>query len=320
MVQIIRPRASFGEELGASLGTGLSSGLQSLAQNKLQQMQQEKQAAAWQQAFPQLPPQLGQLFAQQPELAKSLLDRLEGLQIGGVSPEIQPTGTQQQPAQTGLTIGPSSQERRHRETLAQQKESTGLKIAQPQLTKIEETGRPARQLRKLSQEALGLVDKAYTGIKGKITPQYLQSEEGQELITKLNQIVLMRAQQGKGVPSRLRLALEEGSKAAIWQKPQVIKNILNELSNDPEILKDIARDQAREELIEEYEGSLPANSIGKINKRSKEILSELKQSHQAEQELAPLPSAAGLAEGQRAKNPNTGQYEYIVRNGQWEKL
>lgn len=299
MPQIIQERG-LGQTLGTALGTGISGGLQNLLTNKLQQMQQNKQASAFQQAFPQLPPQIGELLALQPDLAKTILDRLEGLEIGA-------SGTPEQKT-SGITLGPSSQERRHRETLSQQKELSGIKTAQPKFLKIEEEAKPARQLTKLATDALNLLKtgKALTGLKGQITPTYLQTPQGQELTALLDQIVLQKAQLGKGVPSRIRLELEKGAKAAIWQQPEVIESILTDIIEDPENIKAIARNQALEELMGEHGENF--HDISQVNKRAQQIVKEnIKKT---------LPDPKDLQEGTTADN---GKEKFIVRNGKWEE-
>lgn len=153
MPQVINEKG-IGQVLGENLGTGLSQGLQGLANlrmNQLSQRQQVNQASQFWQGLG-LPQNLAHQFASAPEVVqKSLLDRLEGLNLGGqqqqqmqpqqsnmlsqfsspalLTPEAQEVlglGKQpqqlggQQTQQGGLKIGANPVERRHKETLAQQ--------------------------------------------------------------------------------------------------------------------------------------------------------------------------------------------------------
>lgn len=304
-------RGSFGQTIGSALGTGLGSGLQALANMKLQQLQQQQGAQRWQQAVPGLPSGLAQLIAGSPEgVQKSLLDRLEGLQFGGGQPQGQ---VQQQPIaqQQPITLGPSSAERRHRETLSQKERMHIDKLAAPVFSDIQESGSAARRVVNTAQEVKNLLStgKAITGAIARITPKELQTPEGQALISKINELVLLKAQLGKGVPSRMRLTLEELAKPAIWQKPQTINKLVNDIINDPEFLKDIYRDEAREKLLQEYP-EIPKDFRKIIEKESKNLLKQrsLKSLEQA------LPAKDN--EGKIARNPETGQRAQSI-DGKW---
>ncbi len=122
---------------GTGLGTGLGGGLQDLFQG-LQQQQQQKlktqQGAQFWEGLG-LNPEMAYQFASAPDpVQKSLLDRLEGLQLGGAQQGVmgqQPGALPQQlgpgvqgqvPTQGGIRLGASPLERRHRETLGLKQE------------------------------------------------------------------------------------------------------------------------------------------------------------------------------------------------------
>ena len=136
--------------------------------------------------------------------------------------------------------------------------------------KIEEAGRPSRQAAQLVDDALELLDtgKVVSGLKGRLTPKELQSEEGQALLSKLSKLVLIQAQLGKGVPSKLRLSLEELAKPAVWQQPKVIRKLLNDIKYDPEVQRDIYLDKAREQVEMQYGDNLPKNFKPIIQERA----------------------------------------------------
>ena len=157
--------------LGSSLGTGLGQGLAALAHGKLNQIVQQKEAERNTQLWKSfgLPEETARSFASAPvELQKSLLDRLEGASFGGQQQQAQPgqegqqqvaqqqqmapqqaqpgqpVGQQQQAGQQ-ITLGPSSVERRHRETLGQQKELAQYKATKEIRQEITKNAFEARQ-------------------------------------------------------------------------------------------------------------------------------------------------------------------------------
>jgi hypothetical protein len=300
---------------GASFGTGLGSGIAYLAEQKLNQItkgHEIKQAAQFWKGLG-LPDQQAMQFASAPkEVQKSLLDRLEGVNVGGQVGQSQVTG-QTAPQPGGVTIGANPAERRHKETLQQQRIQHIEKMNAPIIKATEEAAVPANQLVKLSNQGLELLKtgKAITGAAGRITPEFLQSDEGQQLVSVLKQIVLIKSQLGKGVPSRLRLALEEGAKAQIWQQPKVIEKLLSENIKDPEVQKAIAGDEALQKIL--LEGSQPENLKSALAKSTHEILKQ--KTKPQTNEFTELPPAAQF-DGKIAKNPATGQRMKSV-NGQW---
>lgn len=136
------PNQSLGSMFAQNLSSGLGQGLQALAQHKINELTQQKEvnegAKFWKSLG--LDDQTAYAFASTPkEVQKSLLDRLEGSNIGQQQSQMQGISeqpmqqqnqldalgqfaqqSQQKPGQ--LTLGANPIERRHRETLAQQKE------------------------------------------------------------------------------------------------------------------------------------------------------------------------------------------------------
>jgi hypothetical protein len=193
------------------------------------------------------------------------------------------------------------------------------KAFRPLLKEIEDKGVPARQTVQIAQDALDLLEtnKALTGIKGALTPKQLQTEEGQALMSKLNQLVILKSQLGKGIPSKTRLQLEELSKPAIWQKPRVLKKLLNDIKNDAEIRKDIAEAEAADQIVRESGDFLPKNLNGEIKRRSRDLLRTQEEQSQPNQLTAAMLPPPGK-EGSKARNPITNEIEYMVVNGQWQ--
>ncbi len=309
MVTVVR-EPSFGENLGNSLGTGISSALEQLANNKIEkirQQQEQQRMSQGLQALLGLSPELASQAAGAPpdvlkEFSRQKLQEprnqayLQALQqvIGGGesvpgqmnSQSLIAAGISPKEATDLIKLGA---EQKHRKDILKQREQQHYeKLNAPILSKIEEKAVVPREIKKLAEDSLKILKsgKALTGVKGKITPSFLQSPEGQELATKLNNIVIKKASLGKGIPSVSRLKLEEGSKAAIWNHPKVIESILKDIIHDPEINKDIAHDLAREELLEKSDLN-PKDLKKEITKRAKEIQKEsIKQSSQESNYLA----------------------------------
>lgn len=145
-VNVLQPQESFGQQLGTNLGQGL----QMLASHKLNDVMQKKQVAEHAKLWASLGanPQTAHAFASAPEsLQKELLERFQGQVAGNqgneqdqmqqqsqqqmegqpqqqMQPQYDQQGNQiQQPAQQagGFIIGPTKEERRHRELLNEQK-------------------------------------------------------------------------------------------------------------------------------------------------------------------------------------------------------
>jgi hypothetical protein len=142
-VQFAPQESSVGGNIGQSFGTGLGAGLQSLANMKLNEITQQKQQAKASQFWKNVGLEGLGLEYQPESIQKSILDRLEGLNLGGnqmQSQQQQPQmldqlldrqegfspneldqtlASNEQPA-GGLKIGANPMERRHKETLENQ--------------------------------------------------------------------------------------------------------------------------------------------------------------------------------------------------------
>lgn len=153
-MQIVRNSSALGR-LGDELGAGLASGLSALAENKFKEMEG---ARFWRSL--NLPEDKALAFARAPEsVQKSLLDRLEGLslganqqaqpgqqqtsQFGQLAQQQEQPGYQNQPGQ--ITLGPTKEERRHRETLAQQKEIAQHKASKDVVHEINQKAKAAKE-------------------------------------------------------------------------------------------------------------------------------------------------------------------------------
>lgn len=172
------PSQSLGGMFAQSLGSGLGEGLKALTEHKLGEVMRQKEVSQGAQFWKSLglDDQTAYAFASTPkEVQKSLLDRLEGASIGQPQQAQQPSaigqqgqvGQQQlaqaisQPGQVGqpqqadqlqqpsekpqITLGVNPLERRHRETLAQQKELAQEKATKEVRHDIVQKARAAKQ-------------------------------------------------------------------------------------------------------------------------------------------------------------------------------
>jgi len=155
-VNVIQPQESFGEKFGTSLGQGL----QVLAQHKLNDALYKRQigegAKFW--SSMGLDDKTARSFAAAPEsVQRSLLDRLEGTSVGAqqgqqmqqqpqqfdqqaqsqmqqpqqFDQQGQPIQQPQQQQQGGFKIGPTKEERRHRELIASKEQAAINKDVHP---------------------------------------------------------------------------------------------------------------------------------------------------------------------------------------------
>lgn len=166
------PNQSLGSMFAQNLSSGLGQGLAALAERKLNEITQQKEisegAKFWRSLG--LDDQTAHAFASTPkEVQKSLLDRLEGASItqhqtGQVpgqqlnpaeqnqisqylgSPEqIAQQAAQPMQNENKITLGANPIERRHRETLAQQKELAQHKFSKDLLHEISQKAKVAKE-------------------------------------------------------------------------------------------------------------------------------------------------------------------------------
>lgn len=160
----VLPSRNFGGEFGNSLAQGL----QQLAQHKinenLQHRQRQEASRLWKSLG--VPDKEAYAFASAPEsVQKSLLDRLEGASFGGQpqnqynqgqqgqqqqAQQMQPSLDQQgQPMgngdQGGFTLGPTKEERRHREIIGAKEQAAVNKTVHPFIKETQSKARAAQE-------------------------------------------------------------------------------------------------------------------------------------------------------------------------------
>jgi hypothetical protein len=188
-----------------------------------------------------------------------------------------------------------------------------------QFDKLRESGSAARQLTETARELLGDLPQARTGALAGYIPASLQSDAGQRFTRNLNKLVLLSAQSGKGLPSQMRLKLEQLAKPQMNYSKTAIENILKDIISDPESQKFIARSQALEELENQWQGNIPKNYTAILNERTNSILKDLKRESKGKKQSVESKSEQpkGSVAGQKAfaVNKKTGERMPIEWNG-----
>lgn len=352
-IQLPKSSIQQGQE---NIGTALGQSLQQLAQNKVQEISQRKLGDTLHAAG--VSPQIAQLISNlPPESQKLALQNLDAVLAYSASQNNQNAPEQMNAGQATQTMAakPTSEsaptlgsifqnpqhkikreemaqrerlkekdyeqkERFHQQEFGSKQEERNYKRIAPILKQAEESGVPARKVVRSVDNILRILDsgQAITGIGGKITPAFLQTAEGQELLSEIGNLVLLEGELGKGAPSATKLGLIELKKPAIWQDPKAMRAIANRIKNDPETQKDIAEAEATEELIEATQGKYPENAVALINKRTKEIAKSKTNKYKSAvlREVEAQYPAAQLADGTETDDPETG-FPLVVKDGKW---
>ena len=339
-----------------NLGSALGQSLQQLAQNKVQEMQQRKlgdtlHAAGVSphvaQLISNLPPESQKLALQNLDavLAYSSAQNNQNATGQTITPEMNQTLAAKSTGESKPSLGSIFQnpqqklkreemaqrerlkekdyeqkERFHEQEFGSKQEKENYKRVEPILTKAKESGSVGRKVIRSLDNILRLVKsgKAITGVGGYLTPDFLQTPEGQQLRSEIGSLVLLRGEAG-GNSSVKRLGLTELEKPAIWHSPEAIEKIANKFKNDPELQREIAEAEAAEELTETTQGIYPKNAVALIEKRTKEIqrASSSKYRKATLRDVEAEYPASQQPEGFVVDDPETG-LGLIVRDGKWE--
>lgn|SRR5574338_7293 len=288
-IQILPPNPSLSSTLGSALGTGLSGMLENLAQQKAQEMQTQQVIPALQQLgyTPEQAMQLAPLSTVNPrafeQIIKSKMNEPyeQGLmQLFGGAPNAQQQVTPEgQPQQPAVVPKIRAQDAMRLAQLQEAKQQNIIKENKPYLDSLEKRADVSREIADVSQTALELLNArdangkrlANVGAIGSYIPLRWQNDTTQKLSALFNRLVSLYSQRGKGVPSRMRILLEQAAKADLWQKPETIEFILERMAR--ESFKDTQESRIAEQLVEKSGGrqpqglkSLAARQMKKIEK------------------------------------------------------
>lgn len=263
--------------VGQSVGNALSSGLQALASHKMEQIQRDNVSKGLRALgfgsseahnLSYLDPKSIEKIVSQ-KIKQPNEEAYAQAILGGVggAPSAQVSG-QSKPRLTGEQALKLAQLRETQQSNIRAENS-------PYLKSLEAEAAPARTLKEDVKEALRLFDLkdakgnriAQVGALSGSIPAIAQNEVTQALRAKFNEIVTKKAQLGKGVPSRMRLLLEQASKPDVWMKPKAIEYLLNSLiksSTEPEL-----KEQAKDQIIRENGGYQPRNLENLTKERAK---------------------------------------------------
>lgn len=281
-IQILPQEQSLSELLGKGLGAGLSTGLESLAQQNLQQMMQQRQrqqqlaqGSQFWSGLLNLPADHPTVrsFASAPDaLQKSLLDRLEGLDIQtapqqpeqtpgtqfdttptqaiyGTEPtdalpaEQEPQSAQMIPSESrsSVRVGAAPIERRHQEILGQRERETAFKRVQKDIDTIKEESRVWEKIEPKYQQAIKLASKKDVQI-GPLTALAEGIKFG-ENVSLLDFMQTSNTQQLRTLINELAqgAAGAFGTKRLTNLEVDLYRDSLIRLANTPEGMKSIAR-------------------------------------------------------------------------------
>jgi hypothetical protein len=155
-----------------------------------------------------------------------------------------------------------------RKSLELQRERSESAEAKEYLSSLRKRVEPATDLYETVNEVKAILQNPnlQIGPIKSLVPSSFQNSETQALVSKLNEIVTKKSQLGKGVPSKMRLQLEQLSKPQIWQRPETIKKLINSLATDLE--GTLLEDDIKNDIIEKM-GRTPRNLESLVKKRLK---------------------------------------------------
>jgi hypothetical protein len=271
------------QTLAGSVGRGLEA-LAGMKLNEVQQRNMQRQQAGALQGLQGLnisPEEAQAISVLPPELQKQLLrHKIETPQNEEFARGVRKlTGGEEIPGQLGTETSniPPQLNAKQAKDLAElgfKKQEVDIRRQnaiensnKPYVNRITEAAAPAHKVKTLIGEIRDLANnpQANIGAIKSLTPNRFQNDVTQALVSKLNELVLQKAQLGKGVPSRQRLALEQASKVAEWQKPGAINYLLDsfDAATDYEIMPELIKDQ----IIQENNGMQPRNLESLVKKR-----------------------------------------------------
>ena len=346
MAQYI-PGESFGGRLGTALGTGIGSGLQNLAQQKVEELSQRRLQAQrgefWEQLG--LPPSVGSL---DPGVQKALLDRLEGIglpqqpnglqAIQGMVPQEQQQTTEvpQTQQSSGIRLGASPTERRHRENLEVNKEKNEQKRIENAFRATKETRKEILTDKRTAQKDLDELDfQSGLNESGKLVspayysalkaahldiPALLQSPESEAYIASTKNFISNARQIFGGRVTNFELDQFLKTIPTLENTKEGRKIILSKMKNVAQAK--VQRYKAYEEVLRESKGVPPLDLDEqierKLDKKLDKFSKKFTQGLQKQQEYGGLSvvkeqNTAPTEEGIQFINP-VGEH-MIIKNG-----
>lgn len=288
-ITILPQEQSLGGQLGQAAGSGLSGLLQGLAQDKAKRLEQQ----SWQDVLG-VSPQEAQSLSMLPQpiqqqIVKDWWQRsgnqqpsMQGAIDKGISAEqanMQQAAQQQiqqQQLQQPSTIAqrlstPPLREQREAEKLDIKKSELELKRQEriekqnaPFIKEIREQVIPAKRTKNIIDDIKDILQdpEVNLGTISSFAPSFLQNEPTQKLVAKLNELVSSKLQNVKGVPNKLRTALEQAAKPSIWQKPGTVKSLLETMEKG--LSEIITKNEIKDYFIESNRGEQPKGLESKV--------------------------------------------------------
>jgi|GEM_PF-2768015 hypothetical protein len=349
-LQILPQEENILSRLGTGLGAGIGAGLQNLAKIKLNELSQRQQAAQagkfWQDLG--LPPSIGSLPA---PVQKGILDRLEGISLGGQQPQgmqaLQQALPGQEAVQTSPVLGPNPVERRHRETLKAEESKVEQRREEAQQKQMERAYTATKDIRKqivddkrtaekdinsiTHQEELeksgNLISPGYYSALKKVgldIPALLGSPESEAYIKSTQQFLGNARQVYGGRVTNFELEQFMKSIATLENTPKGRKIILEQMKNLAQAK--IARYNAMEKILADNKGVPPFDLNEQIERVAGKKLDKLsKKFTRSIDKITGTPSDNFTVMSRRTSQPTeegtkfrkAGSNEVmIIRNGQ----
>lgn len=163
----------------------------------------------------------------------------------------------------------------------------------------------SKQIVNLGQEIKDLASHpdAQLGAIKSLTPTRFMNATTQALVAKINELVTLKAQLGKGVPSRMRLILEQAAKPQVYQRAQTINYLVDSIQNAAK--ETVAANDIMNDIIANNEGYEPRHLEGKWDKVFK-VYNQL-----------PSPEERKAKEGQKIK---AGNFYFVNDQGEWRYI
>jgi len=180
-------------------------------------------------------------------------------------------------------------EDRFKENLSIQRE----KAAAPYLSDLREKIAPVRDLNRVTDEILDSLEDPNLqlgSIKSLIANRF-QNAPTQKFLAKINELVSLKLQMGKGLPTKLRIALEQAAKPQQYQTKQTIADLTTSIKDG---IRELSYEEDVKDQIIAESGNMFPNSLEQKVKRRYKLTKD-------------LPDPTGYSEGAILEDDENGK-------------
>lgn len=178
---------------------------------------------------------------------------------------------------------------RFKENLSIQREKT----AAPYLKDLREKIAPAHDIVRVTDEILDSIEDPNLqlgSIKSFISSRF-QNDATQKFVAKINELVSLKLQMGKGLPTKLRIALEQAAKPQQYQSKQTIGELTTSIKDG---IRELTYEEDIKDQIIAESGDMFPNSLEQKIKRRYKLTKD-------------LPDPTGYAESSIIEDDETGK-------------